>query len=212
MPNEETPTDNTQNGGIEALATETIEQEPRINEKVVANLEEKEKEQAAPEPITYERSTQSDTYDDTIFDPNRHEIDPKTGQPARTKAGKYRRKRGGGGKRATNSTETPNATTQSAPVDYAGLADMTLNMVFGGLCMFLGPHWAPSPQEYAEIRKHTIKTLEYYELPEIPPPLALAVVVGMYSLPRYYHPDTQSRLNKRKQVPNQAPSEDNKDA
>jgi hypothetical protein len=194
----------TQNGkGIESLVQETIEHMPRVNETIIENLSSKEKDdnpvQSDSASNVGNESTNSNA-ENVSFDPAIHEVNAD-GTPRKTADGKYRKKRG---RRSGNTASTPNSnpsTPKPPPVDYTGLAHMALNMVFGATAMFLGPHWKPSTDEYNEIHKQAVATLEYYEMPVIPPPIALAIVVGMYGLPRWFDPRTQQTLDARNTKP-----------
>lgn len=232
---------NQQSGGISTLIEETTAQQPTPNEEVIENLNRKARENNTNGTNTNEttdtgsvgnvggnRVSQDVDTSGTVFNPSIHEYDTANNRPRKTVDGKFRRKRGGAAKKGDNASfgtsgEGGNASQESNTgiptanqvpnVDYAGTAHVMLNTGFTVLGLFLGEHWLPQTNEYNAIHKETVRCLEFYGMPDVPPIVALGIVLGGYALPRYMDPRTQERLKSRKRkVPNETQSEVTKSA
>jgi len=69
-------------------------------------------------------------------------------------------------------------------------------MFFGITTSVGGAHWSPSDDERKNIEQCTSKYLEAQDIKDVPPGWALVLVVGMYSLPRIFHPETKKQVKK----------------
>lgn len=86
-------------------------------------------------------------------------------------------------------------TNDGAKVDYTLIASVVFDMGTNGLAMGLGPEWQPqNPQERELVVSSLAKYFESREVKDIPPGVMLALVIGIYSLPRLNKPSTAGKI------------------
>lgn len=150
--------------------------------------------------------------DGVSFNPDLHERDPKTREPVKTADGRWRKKRGGGG-RAKKPITLPlnNGAIQAvASFDFRGSAEFLCTIMFGGLSN-LGQCWTPKDDERRTIEDATAKYLQANNIADIPPGIGLMLALGVYAAPRIFHPETKETVSKTiayltgKDGPKQAP-------
>jgi len=82
-----------------------------------------------------------------------------------------------------------------APPDYDLLAAMVFDTSTGALTLLLGPEWQPqNEQERTQMVGALKRYLEAKQVKDIPPGYLLALVVLIYSAPRFHQPETKKRL------------------
>ncbi len=153
------------------------------------------------------------------FDPNIHESDPVTGEPRKTKSGGYRMKRGRGAKsfggqstfKATGAA--PGAGPAPSAADTAAdreskiksTAVVVSEMLFMGGKLFGGAEWEPRVDRANGIDERAMMNgawENYFRIRgimEVPPEIMLAVAIGGYAVPRFFQPQTKSRVQKMKE-------------
>lgn len=177
-------------------------------------------ESATGSPVANNVSSGSGGKTVGAFDPSIHATD-SNGNPILKADGTYAKKRGrkkgvsyasvvnsggagsdGGdsGRAGTASgvgTQAATGTgTEKAQVNYPQLARYMTGVGFMGAESLLGPAWRPTPAEDEQITFCTARYLEHLGVDDIPPGMALCIVVGMYALPRINDPETRNRLAK----------------
>jgi hypothetical protein len=154
------------------------------------------------EKVAEERATWA-TWTDRFgrhFDGDRHESDPRTGEPVRTKDGnlKIRRKapRPSTGPQGVQAT----ASTPAGPVlpDATELATVTVETLTGMAAMLLGEQWRVEDTEASPERSTMIQAwAAYYRskgITAIKPEIWVGLVMASYVAPRASHPKTRERF------------------
>lgn len=134
----------------------------------------------------------------TVFDPAIHSI-RRDGSPSITKTGKFRRRKG------ADKIQSPQGPRSQINIPGAGTLDLdepsplaktaALGYIQTGVTLF-GPEWLPdAAKKEQEFLTHAFhEFFEAHEMDDLPPGLALAVACFAYAAPRFYQPQTQSRL------------------
>lgn len=97
-------------------------------------------------------------------------------------------------------SEVPNigdiqAAAQVVTVDYKLMAEATFDLTTGVAATAIGPEWtARSAEEREMVCGPLARYFEYKQVKDLPPNLALALVVVAYSAPRLREPSTASKL------------------
>lgn len=150
------------------------------------------------------------------FDPKIHEVDALTGEPRLSKLGKLCVRRGrayanSGGAQSTFSGPRPKsaASAQSSGIELEAkilaTAQVTAETVFAVGMMVGGEEWNPRKDKETGLDERAAMTgawAAYYRaqgITEIPPWLVLSMTLGSYAVPRFFMPQTRSRLQKAKE-------------
>lgn len=84
---------------------------------------------------------------------------------------------------------------QAVTVNYQLMAEATFDVTTGVAASAIGPEWnAKNEDERQMVCKPLARYLEYKQVKDLPPNLALALVVVAYSAPRLREPGTASKL------------------
>lgn len=170
-------------------------------------------EGSPPPPIAQEEPKAPPTQE---FDPEIHEVDPVTGQPARRRDGTFKLKRGKGSPKVPRKTTvTPRPSVlipgeeekklEAKAAEAADLAKqrealsaMVVDGVTGSVAMVLGEDWVLAKDKNNAERNHLIDATSVYlestGVNDIPPGALLALAICMYAAPRLSTPKTQNRL------------------
>lgn len=128
-----------------------------------------------------------------VFDPNVHATDDH-GNPKLTKTGKFRKKRGANqGDNSRINIPRPQSEL-SVDVAHASMA-VTALFITGGQ-MFFGEEWKPeSEAEQNALNKAFYDYFKAKGLGDLPPGVALACALGMYTSKRLAKPTTSQRIS-----------------
>jgi hypothetical protein len=82
----------------------------------------------------------------------------------------------------------------SRPVDYENMGRMAAGFWFGLGENLLGPDWKPNSTEEQEVPKAFTDVFRHYDIGDIPPGVALCLVLGVYTVGRLNKPTVRQRL------------------
>lgn len=143
--------------------------------------------------------------DGNPFDPSIHVTDSE-GNPVLTSTGKLRKRpgrKGGAASGARSQVSAPSATTQFSGQDKTRASGVqTARMMTGVAVMLGGDEWRPMKSkehgidEQASLEEAFADYFEAKEMDDIPPGLALTMVMLSYAAPRFAMPKTKSRVSK----------------
>lgn len=199
------------------IANEIIAEEPRVREEIVSELQKANEQETTenPENNTNAPNESGQSYSNNkpqqeAFNPALHEVN-ENGQPRLTKDGRFRRKRGRStGYKAPNTSGMGNATTSgkgtsntanentsstnaSGAANYAATASIASGVMFSAAQM-IGPEWAPSDNERTQVESAMATYFESQGIQDIPPGIALVLVIGIYAFPRIQHENTRNKI------------------
>lgn len=84
---------------------------------------------------------------------------------------------------------------EAVVVDYKLMADATFDLTTGVLSSALGPEWQPKDADEKQmVCVPLARYFEYKQVKDLPPNLALALVVTAYAAPRFREPSTASKM------------------
>jgi hypothetical protein len=131
------------------------------------------------------------------FDPNAHAVNAD-GTPRMKTGGGFAAKRGRkpGQTSQGKNVATKSATLQASPQNEV-TAKLCANVLINGGVQLFGPHWAPIDKQEGDSLKGAFK--DYFDSiggVDLPPGIALVIAVGMYTLPRVMHEETQKKIDK----------------
>jgi hypothetical protein len=190
-----------------------VESAPVVNEDIIASLAAEYKPPHHEPPVTSvdtngkgssDTKAVSDPSPSTAshlpFDARIHQTN-LDGSPKKNKDGSYRLKRGAKKKLA-------NPATLAIPTDYAATGKLLTGMFFGVTESTFGDEWKPTPEENESITRETVRYCQARGFGDVPPGIALLLVVGMYAAPRLTKPKTLEKFTDwglvRKKVVNHA--------
>jgi hypothetical protein len=131
------------------------------------------------------------------FDPNAHAVNAD-GTPRMKSGGGFAAKRG---RKPGQTSQGKSAATKSATLPVSPQNEVTAklcaNILINGGVQLFGPHWAPIDKQEGDSLKGAFK--DYFDSiggVDLPPGIALVIAVGMYTLPRVMHEETQKKIDK----------------
>ena len=192
----ETPNPDT---SLNGLVADLVDHEPIVREEIVSAMQENAEgngeviPQEAETPAVENGSNSGPTFtrsvdpNPSVFNPEIHSVD-ENGKPRLRIDGTFAKKRGRRPGYSGNASGSKNVT-----IDYRGTAQFFAGLMFSSCTAAMGPAWEPKTDERTNVENAATRYCESKGIGDLPPGIALCLVVSLYALPRVNDEETRKR-------------------